>query len=210
MSELVQPEELEVHLEQDLHGQVYALASPKATPGVPLLYRREPEGYVLTASQDEADAFAELVFLQTSIAQSAGPLLDVQLPDGSTIQLHHEVTVTLEGQEYLVLCEAPLSPQILCVRGPEGTLELVQDPAVTAAVQAHWDQVQASAPKRPGVTDPEGAQLLAEARARTSELRLTLQLFPSTRRGDAEHRELSRLAEELDAQIAALEAQLGG
>ncbi|MBL4848925.1 MAG: hypothetical protein JKY65_25665, partial [Planctomycetes bacterium] len=54
----------------------------------------------------------------------------------------------------------------------------------------------------------EAEQLLAEARAGASELRLTLQLFPSTRRGDADHLELTRMAEELDAQVALLEGRL--
>lgn len=225
----VPADELLIHLEQDLAGQPYALASTKAAPEVPLLFRREPEGYVPATSQEEADAFAELVFLQSSIAQTAGPLLEVELPDGETVELHHTVSVTLAGQEYLVLSEGPLSPQILCTRGPEGTLELVQDPAVAAAVQAHWDQVRAQMPQpqpdlepdpspeddSPAAPASEGgaedpAQLLAEARARASELRLTLQVFPPSRRGSAEHAELSGLADQLDAQIALLEAHLGG
>lgn len=220
----VPADELLIHLEQDLAGQPYALASTKAAPEVPLLFRREPEGYVPATSQEEADAFAELVFLQSSIAQTAGPLLEVELPDGETVELHHTVSVTLAGQEYLVLSEGPLSPQILCTRGPEGTLELVQDPAVAAAVQAHWDQVRAQMPQPQPELEPSSspedagstsvtedpAQLLAEARARASELRLTLQVFPPSRRGSAEHAELSGLADQLDAQIALLEARLGG
>ncbi|MBL4845686.1 MAG: hypothetical protein JKY65_09180, partial [Planctomycetes bacterium] len=152
-----QPDELEILVEHDLHGRRYALASQKDTPSVPLLFRREPEGYVRVTDQGEADEFADLMFLRQSLEQSAGPVIDFLLPGGETQQLHHAATVTLEGSEYLVLSESPLGPQILATRGSDGTLDPVQDPAVVSAVQAHWDEVQANAPQ-PDPPQPDPPQ----------------------------------------------------